>query len=529
MRKLDILPALGLSALVACSFTACNDYLDVMPDSRTEITTEDAVAKLVTSAYPDISYMLIAECMSDNTDDLGSNYSNYTDRFLDQVYAWDDITETANDGPRYVWEECYNAVATANQALQSIEEMGGATTQTLSEAKAEALMCRAYNMFVLVNMFCLNYNSQTSSTDRGLPYPTEPETTLFEDYERLSVAEDYEMMAKDIEEALPLLGDTHLDVPKYHFNRQAAYAFAARFYLFYEKWEEAASCATEALGSSPSSVLRDWDEMESYGITSDLSPRTNLYIDSGESCNFLLITAISYMPLWQSNYVYWTKYAHDTYISNNETLDATHVYGSSSLVRCGSLIFSGGSMNRALVAKIPYLFEYTDQANEIGYLRTVYVPFRGDITLLERAEAYTMMGEYDLACADLTMWMQNWTTSTRTLTPDYVTSFYNSVDYYTWDVPTVKKHLNPAFTIDAEGSTQECMLQCVLDFKRIETIHEGLRWFDIKRYGMTIYRRTMDAAGEPSEVTDSLLPSDLRRAIQLPTMVLQAGMEANPR
>ena len=31
------------------------------------------------------------------------------------------------------------------------------------------------------------------------------------------------------------------------------------------------------------------------------------------------------------------------------------------------------------------------------------------------------------------------------------------------------------------------VLDCILHFRRIETIHEGLRWFDIKRYGIVIY------------------------------------------
>ena len=94
---------------------------------------------------------------------------------------------------------------------------------------------------------------------------------------------------------------------------------------------------------------------------------------------------------------------------------------------------------------------------------------------------------------------------------------------------TIKKHLHPAFDIDAEGSTQECMLQCLLDFKRIETMQTGLRWFDIKRYGIEIIRRTMAANGSPLVKTDVLLQNDDRRAIQIPQKVRDAGFTANPR
>ena len=37
----------------------------------------------------------------------------------------------------------------------------------------------------------------------------------------------------DLEEGLPLIDDNIYLRVKYHFNKKAAYAFAARFYLYY--------------------------------------------------------------------------------------------------------------------------------------------------------------------------------------------------------------------------------------------------------------------------------------------------------
>ena len=73
------------------------------------------------------------------------------------------------------------------------------------------------------------------------------------------------------------------------------------------------------------------------------------------------------------------------------------------------------------------------------------------------------------------------------------------------------------------------MLQCVLGFRRIETLQMGLRWFDVKRYGIEVKRRVMDAAGNPTRQTDLLTATDLRRATQLPLKTRQAGMTPNPR
>ena len=52
----------------------------------------------------------------------------------------------------------------------------------------------------------------------------------------------------------PLISDSYYKQKAYHFNKAAAEAFAARFYLFYEQWDKAIEHATKALdreGASP--------------------------------------------------------------------------------------------------------------------------------------------------------------------------------------------------------------------------------------------------------------------------------------
>ena len=138
-----------------------------------------------------------------------------------------------------------------------------------------------------------------------------------------------------------------------------------------------------------------------------------------------------------------------------------------------------------------------------------------------------MKKQYDKACEDLNAWMHNIVKTTVTLTPTLIQNFYNSVNYCYDDVDhlqsTVKKHLHPAFDIDAEGSVQETMLQCVLGFRRIETVQEGKRWWDIKRYGIEITHRI------DGEDPIYFVAGDLRGAIQLPSDVINSGLQANPR
>jgi hypothetical protein len=188
---------------------------------------------------------------------------------------------------------------------------------------------------------------------------------------------------------------------------------------------------------------------------------------------------------------------------------------------------------------MPYLFEYTDPVAQIGFRHTVYNAFTGDEVLLNRAEAYIMLKEYAKAVADLQVWIRNTSTQkSYVLTLDHVNEFFNGLAYSYDDADktpkgdiksSLKKHLHPKFTLDEEGSSQENLIQLVLACRRYETLHEGKRWFDIKRWGIEIPRRVMNPAGTPDHIDDWLLVDDPRRAIQIPQSVREAGYTPNPR
>jgi hypothetical protein len=173
-----------------------------------------------------------------------------------------------------------------------------------------------------------------------------------------------------------------------------------------------------------------------------------------------------------------------------------------------------------------------------GVAHAEYTAFTAEETLLCRAEAYIVKGEYDRATADLAVWMRYQCNPARVkteLTRDLINSYYSAIPYYDPFVPTVKKQLNPLnFTIREDGEMGN-FLACLLHFRRIETIHDGLRWFDIKRFGIEIYRRDVDVTGgsgkdadATKEVKDKLVLDDYRRAMQIPYKILIAGMQPNP-
>ena len=141
-----------------------------------------------------------------------------------------------------------------------------------------------------------------------------------------------------------------------------------------------------------------------------------------------------------------------------------------------------------------------------------------------------MLGNYEAAVNDMNTWARAIYRTPKTLTVQNVTDFYNGIDYYEPLNPTIKKHLHPAFNIGAEGSEQECLLQCVLQMRRIAHFVEGLRWWDIRRYGIEIYRRYIGFDGSSiDDVKDELKVDDPRRTLQIPKRSIDAGFQRNPR
>ena len=112
------------------------------------------------------------------------------------------------------------------------------------------------------------------------------------------------------------------------------------------------------------------------------------------------------------------------------------------------------------------------------------------------------------------------------LTNETINDFYARLKYYTPEAPTVKKELHPDFVV--EKGMQENLIHCILHARRLLTLEEGLRWQDIKRYGIIIYRRYYEGYTLVN-ITDKMDTNDPRRAIQLPASVITAGMQPNPR
>lgn len=490
--------------------SSCNGFLDKMPDNRAELDSEEKVSQLLVSAYPKATYVQMAELMTDNVTDNGPLYTTYT-KSVEESYKWQDYTNNQQDTPQFLWDEFYKAVAAANHALEFINSTDN--PEDYAAHRGEALICRAYAHFILVNIFSQHYNTITGHTDLGIPYVEMPEKIVSGHYERGTVAQTYEKIYQDIEEALPLISDSKYkkNVIKYHFNQKAAYAFAARFNLYYEKYDKVIEYATKALGNNPEKVLRDYNTIfESLSSNKDCGIA---YIKAELPCNLLLISSYS---SWTNNHWgrnTWYRYAHNMK-KLEETLAGPGPWLILDYFRPTDKLFGGDEV--AYFPKYNSFMEYTDVIAGIGYMNIINTAFTTDEVLLCRAEAYIHKKDYANATRDLAYWYHSHTTDVVPgLTENRIDSYYESAN------KILRPGLNPKFTI--EKGKQENFFYCVLHFRRCETLHEGLRWFDIKRFGIEVIHPVY------GEKEDVLTKDDLRRAVQIPADVVSAGMQPNPR
>lgn len=520
MKKLSILSlAAGMLALASC-----DSYLDKLPDDRAEVNSLDKAKKFLVSAYPNHSTNFVFYMSSDNVTDNGVLYVAQPNQ--QNAYKWQPIETEGNDDPKAVWNANYEAVAVANMALEALAGEESADAQAL---RAEALLCRAFAMFQNANMFCMAWNDSKADEYLGIPYPKVAGESV---NERGTLRQTYENINADIEAALPLLNDGYLTVPKYHFNQKAAYAFAARFNLFYQNWDKAIEYATKALGGNPSSLMRD---MDSYATLAGVDDIHNKWIRSGENCNLMFVDAVSTNGRAHMGDSRYKRFNHNRDIITTQTMWAKTPWSNNKSSAEENALQEArrmyGSNQAVYIPSLNEDFEIKDKINQTGYAHVVDPVFTGDETILTRAEAYIMKKDYDKALADMNTWLTAHCDVTSpkflTLTVDNINTTLDAIRMT--EVPSravseesIKKPLNPqGFTV--EEGTQTNMIYVVLQMRRITTMYQGQRWLDIKRWGIEF---THHLDGEDNLVFKA---GDLRGAIQLPYDVIEAGLEPNPR
>lgn len=516
------------SLFIALGMFSCSDYLDVQPDNSAVLDSKEKIKQLLSAAYNLGDYYTFCETMSDNVGDEGKPLDFLSVNIMTAAWQWAEkynADATEQGSPAFYWSQAYLAIAQANHALEYIAGLPVEKQKDYLPFKGEALLVRAYNHFMLVNLFAKHYNPTTAATDPGIPYVAEAEKELIKTYTRGTVQAVYDNVEKDLLEGLPLINDEVYDVPKFHFNKKAAHAFAVRYYLFKGNFDKVIYYANllYPIGTSMTSQLRDYVAYGSLGVFDKMSA----YGSYRENANLLIADAISW---WGTNY-YTTRYG----LSKKAFKSEFGFLRESSPTRSGRSfaydVYGGNGQILYLLPKFRQVFEVTDFQAQTGLGHLNMPLLTAEEVLFSRAEAHIMRSDSVSALRDLNAFYK-----ARILVgnepeeleisndPDDTASMQSVDDFYNSPGNSrISNTFSPRYPLPSDSRLQN-LLKAVIDARRMEFTHEGLRWFDIRRFNIVVEHFDFNAlSGMKLEVNDP------RQQLQIPEQALTSGLEKNPR
>jgi hypothetical protein len=480
---------IGLAILSLAIAASCDKFLEENPDNRVELNSTEQAAQLLTNAYSNAAYTF-TEWMGDNV-----VFTTGTTKLPEhnQSYQWEDVTSINQDTPGNFWTATYDAIAHANEVLAVIKTLPGEHDRK-NAVEGEALLTRAYGHFMLVNLFAKDFDSQTAGDDPGIPYVKEPETVFLKQYERGTLEDVYEDIEEDLLDGLDLVDESfYANSGKYHFSRNAALAFASRFYLLKGDFDKCMRYSSQMLGADPDVFIKDI-----AGLLEESPTGENFiqqFTSAADGSNLLLIRNITNFPVtvgyWPSPNLIGFLYGDNENVGNPWGAEDIRT----SLRYPIYLRGSGWGLG-----KYEFLFERTSLTSNVGLYYSIMPVFRGEEVLLNRAESYVYLEQVNNALADLQIYIAKRYTGNPPLTLATLRSYYQS-------------------TNDSQN-----VLSYIIEERRKEFMHEGLRWFDIKRYRFSVVHDT-----ENGNLIE-LAPDDKRKILQIPqTAIDVGGLEPNPR
>ena len=238
MKKIHII----MLSLVMFGAASCEDYTDLTPKGALVIETADQFHEMVSlpgRGYPinNFQYLVDDQWMKE------SNVIGVTPNINTINFTFDETTDRVSlmNGSSF-YNQAYTYINRWNTIISLVDDSKGEGS-TKQLAKAEAKIYRAYDHFLLVNHYAKGYDPQTAATDGGIcimdKFDLEAQPS------KSTVAQVYDFIQKDIEEALPYLQETPRDV--YHPSLAFAYAFKAKVHLFKREIAKAKEAAEKSL------------------------------------------------------------------------------------------------------------------------------------------------------------------------------------------------------------------------------------------------------------------------------------------
>ena len=241
---MSIKPILFSAAVMtAMAFVGCR-WLEVNPEqyilAEDALETPEDLQALLVSCYDvmanlyDGDVQLMNELRGDNTNEPLSNND------LKAIYNRETIRWTSYVGG--INRDFFYPVLRVNSLFDSFDLIEGLSSEDQNRMEAEGKFIRAFCFWGAVKMFAQPYGYTTDNSHPGIPLPT---YLRDEPFPRASVAEAYEQIERDLNDAIENLPEEN----GIYATKDAAKALLAQVHFLKMEFEQSATLATEVIES----------------------------------------------------------------------------------------------------------------------------------------------------------------------------------------------------------------------------------------------------------------------------------------
>ena len=378
------------------------------------------------------------------------------------------------------WKVYYEKIKGCNVIIDYVSEVSG-TDQEKNALVGQAMLLRGYYHLKLAMIYCQAYNALGVDPEVTLGVPLMLAMDLTDEFpERPSLKTLYTQIEKDLLEATSLLEENYTPESVYRVGDVAAYVLLSRFYLFRggeEDLDKAIQYAGKAIEEGP--MLSRLSTLSGTGkgiYDSDLSSEV----------------VWNYGSKSFQNSAYFFTQAYQETVPWSVSTELLGKYNPNDLRR--SVYFTS-------------LFGSGVYGNKIGYNSS----YGGDHGIriaeayLNRAEALTRRFQAKGDGNDRVQALNDLNTLRETR--------YTDGTYVEEDIT------------DAQDLLDFC-----LNERRLELcVEEGFRWFDIKRFGLSVTHKYIDSEGIEKEYV--LESNSLLYALPIPYDAIERNykLKQNPR
>lgn len=415
-----------------------------------------------------------------------------------QSLAWTDVTNT-NDATREIWSTFYNQIYTCNSVAASVDS--ATTDATLKYYLGQALAVRAFDYFMLAQIYQKTYSQVDASAVGGVPVITEKNSdeAAANGCSRGTLQQTYDQILSDLDRAIELLQSSESEgirrQDKRYVNSAVAHGIRARVNLVMNRWSEAAADADYAIqngGATPKSIaeasvpsFNDIDEADwLWGIK---TAETDRVVTTG-ICNF---------PSMMGSLCYGYTTVGDGKVCKRMS---KKLYGSIPETDARKNWFLNDDAVGPTLTEDQQ--EFVDDCSAPAYTQVKYAPYKGEVGTSTNASDIPLMRveEMYLIKAEAQAMAGNPSEGAATLTE------------------FVRAYRNPNYNLAATSASD--VQEAVFFQRRVELWGEGFSYLDLLRLNKGVDRR---GAGFDTNDVFNIPAGDPAMIYQIP----EAEMEYN--